>query len=71
MGFAISTSQLLVLLFILLIANIFYSFVIINKPYNVLSRIFSVLIIWMFPLVGIASVFIFTKIIPATNVDFK
>ena len=71
MGFTFSLPQLLSLLLALLIANIYYSYVIINKPYNVLSQIFSLLLIWMLPVIGIVSVYIFTKIIPSANLNFK
>ena len=64
MGFMISFPVLLTVLFAILLLNIYYSYVIINKTHNVLSRIFSVLLIWMLPFIGLVSVFLFTKIVP-------
>lgn len=62
MNFTIFESLFQIILLVILLTNIYYSLIIIKKPYNNLFKIFGLIIIWVFPILGILAIYFLNKI---------
>lgn len=62
MNFTIFESIFQIVIWSILLINIYYSLVIIKKPNSYLFKIFGLIIIWVFPFIGTFAFYLFDKI---------